>query len=181
MIQSRINDLEKERVTVQKEIAQVDTLIDQKETSEFMKERKSAYESLVRDRNKMSDLEFTITTNELELTELSEFQQFLADLVDKVGLAEKAHRAIGGIEFTQCPACLSDLAKTSDPHTCNVCGAPTDPDEDRSRYNQIRLDLEMQMRESRQLFDDRNFRSSTTSALLLGNHFWLRGIRGLVR
>jgi predicted nucleic acid-binding Zn-ribbon protein len=155
VIQSHIKGLENERVSLTEEIKQVDDLIDQNETSDFLKERKSAYDNLVRERRKISELEFAINTNELELAELWEFLQYLVDLVEKVGLAEKTQQAVGGIEFTQCPACLSDLTPAPDPHTCIVCGAPTNPDEDRSRYNQIRLDLEIQMRESRQLVDEK--------------------------
>ena len=36
-----------------------------------------------------------------------------------------------------------------------MCGQETDPEKDKSRYNQIRLDLEIQLRESNQLFAER--------------------------
>jgi hypothetical protein len=39
---------------------------------------------------------------------------------------------------------------------CYVCRAPTDSEKERSKYHQIRLDLEIQARESRQLSDQKN-------------------------
>ncbi|WP_133064257.1 hypothetical protein [Sandarakinorhabdus cyanobacteriorum] len=72
-------------------------------------------------------------------------------MIEKVGLAEKSRDAVGGIEFTQCPACLSKLSPAQAEHTCHVCKSEIDPDQHRSRYNVIRLDFEIQRREAYQL------------------------------
>lgn len=72
-------------------------------------------------------------------------------MIEKVGLAEKSSDAVGGIEFTQCPACLSELSPPQADHTCHVCKSEIDPEQHRSRYNAIRLDFEIQRREAYQL------------------------------
>ena len=156
VIQAHVKGLEEERLRVTEEIEQVDNFVNQGEVSEFLKQRHKTYNKLMRDKKKISQLEILINRNELELSELSEFLQYLCDLLEKVDLTEKAYRAIGGIEFTHCPACLSDLPAETDPHRCNVCGLATNPDEDEARYNQIRTDLEFQTRESKQLVDEKS-------------------------
>ncbi len=166
VIQAHIKGLEDERVRVAGEIENVDDLVNQGEVSDFLKQRHAAHNRLNRDKKKISELEFLVNRNELELSELAEFLNYLGDLLEKVGLAERAYRAIGGIEFTHCPACLADLPAATDPHTCNVCGSPTDPDEDKARYNQIRLDLEIQTRESKQLVDEKTVSLNRSKAEL---------------
>lgn len=166
VIHSRVKELEEERARVTREIEKVDNLVNQGEVTDFLKQRQTSYNKLIRDKKKISDLEFLINRNELELSELEEFLQYLGDLLQKVGLAEKTFRAIGGIEFTHCPACLTDLPVTSDAHKCNVCGAPTNPDEDKARYNQVRLDLEIQTRESKQLVEEKSVSQNRSKAEL---------------
>ncbi|MCA9129808.1 MAG: AAA family ATPase [Planctomycetales bacterium] len=156
IIHSTITKLLTEKETISIEIESVDTLVDQNQTRHFLKQRQAAHEVLVKEKRKMVALEASINTLELELAELGEFIQFLDEAVKKVGLAERAQLAVGSIEFTQCPACLSELKSSDDPHKCNVCGSPTDPSSDKSKYNQIRLDLEIQMRESKQLVAEKD-------------------------
>lgn len=157
VIEEYMKVLEEERVLVKEDIEKVDDLIDQREVSKLLGQRQRAYNKLNHSKKKISELEFEIKRSELELSELEEFLQYLGDLIEKVGLAEKAYRAIGSIEFTHCPACLSDLsAVATDPHICNVCGSSTNPSEEKARYNQIRLDLEYQTRESKQLVNEKS-------------------------
>ncbi len=172
-ITTRQKELEAEIEKISADIQNVDTLVDPNQTVDFLKERRSAHASLQRKKKKIADVEALINKYELELAELEDFLSFLTDLVQKVGLAEKTQSAIGGIEFTQCPACLADLKSTSDPHTCHVCGAPTDPEAEKSKYNQIRLDLEIQMRESHQLVEEKSIalRKSTISLRQLNRDY----------
>lgn len=77
--------------------------------------------------------------------------EFLSDLIEKLPAAEASSRLIGNLEFTHCPSCLTPLASTGEPDECVVCGSKRDPERERSKYLQIKLDLDIQMRESRQL------------------------------
>lgn len=156
VIQTRVKNLEEERLRVTAEIERVDDFVNRGAVTEFLKQRQTAHNNLVRDKRKIGELEESVTRNELELSELADFLKYLSELLEKVGVAEKAYRAIGSIEFVHCPACLSELSAAKEEHTCNVCGAPTSPDDDKARYNQVRLDLEIQTRETKQLVDERN-------------------------
>jgi hypothetical protein len=166
VIDSTIANLTVERATIFADIGNVDALVDDSETRGFLKERQSAHSVLSKEKKKISDLESSTSTVELELTELNEFLQFLDEAVNKVALAEKAQLAIGSIDFSQCPACLTELQSKDDPHSCNVCGSPIDPLADKSKYNQIRLDLEIQIRESKQLVSEKNISLSKSEQTL---------------
>ena len=72
---------------------------------------------------------------------------------ERVGFAEATFDAIGSIEFTHCPACGDELDLDTPKVCCIVCKSPIDLDKEGARYNQIRLDLEIQARESRQLIE----------------------------
>jgi hypothetical protein len=57
---------------------------------------------------------------------------------------------LGTIEFQYCPACLKPLSPVEGKH-CVVCSEPIDEDKAKSRYLEIKVDNELQIRESRQL------------------------------
>lgn len=154
-IHAQCKQLKNEQDKTREEIELVDKLVDSSQSKEFLKNRRSAHEQLSKQKRKITELEQTIEKHELELSELGEYREFIQEHIEKVGLAEQTYQAIGGIEFSRCPACLSHLEPVSDRHICNVCGQETDPEKDKSRYNQIRLDLEIQLRESNQLFAER--------------------------
>jgi len=157
-IHSQCRQLDEETAVAYREIENVDSLVDQGDTKDFLKDRQSAQQSLVKEKKSIASLEESIVKHELELGELTEYQAFLEEHIEQVKVAESTFQAIGGIEFTRCPACLSHLKPVSDPHVCNVCGQYTDPEEDKSKYNQVRLDLEIQLRESKQLFAEHEAR-----------------------
>ena len=71
--------------------------------------------------------------------------------MEKLSFAEATLTSVGAIEFTHCPACGIELDAEVGKQHCVVCRSPLDMDRERGRYNQIRLDMEIQARESRQL------------------------------
>ena len=76
---------------------------------------------------------------------------FLGELMEKLAFAEATCNAIGSIQFTRCPACGEQLDLDTPKYHSVVCKSPLDLEKEKSRYNQIRLDLEIQTRESGQL------------------------------
>ena len=82
--------------------------------------------------------------------------------MEKVSYAEATFDAIGSIEFTHCPACGEALDSGESAVHCIVCKSPIDSEKKASRYNQIRLDLEIQTRESGQLIRQKEGEIGTT-------------------
>lgn len=154
-VDARVQGLEKEYARLSDEIANVDELIDGQQIRSYIEERKTASSAVRKLRGKIVDLEQQIHTNDLEVADLTSFIAHLEELSSKLPKAQKSSEIIGSIEFTHCPACLAQLNSASDPDNCVLCGNETDPEQERSRYLQIKLDLDIQIRESRQLLDEK--------------------------
>ena len=155
IIQSRIDNLDSERVGIQKEIEELDQLVDQGDVKEYLKERRLAQEKLIAERESLQALEMGEKNIQFELREISEFVNYLDELKKKLSFAEIAHQTIGSIEFTHCPACGVEITDHTAPGHCVVCKSPLDQERESARFNQIRLDLEIQTRESGQLTDQK--------------------------
>ena len=150
-VRLQIAELGQQREQALDRIARVDELIDTSEAKTFVAQSRTARDAIEKQSRKIDSLERVLAKSEYELEDLAKYIEFLDDMITKVGLAEKSSDAVGGIEFSQCPACLSELSPPQADHTCHVCKSEIDPEQHRSRYNVIRLDFEIQRREAYQL------------------------------
>ena len=123
------------------------------EVKQYLVERRTAQGSLIKQRSELNTLELKAKDLEFELREIQEFIEFLEQLKQKLKYAEATFSTVGSIEFTHCPACEEELSPGTTKNHCIVCKAPLDPEKEKAQYNQIRLDLEIQTRESGQLLD----------------------------
>jgi len=155
LIHQAISKLEGEKSKIQSEIDQVDSLVESGQINEYLGSRKLAQRELSKQRGQLQSLESELSTLEFELREIQEFLAFLSELTEKLSLAEITYDAVGTIDFTHCPACGEQLNTGTPTDQCVVCKSPRNPEQEKSRYNQIRLDLEIQTRESRQLIDQK--------------------------
>jgi hypothetical protein len=154
-VDERLIALTNEYKSITSEIEHADSLVDQGQVDEFLKSRIEAANDVRRIRDQLTTSEGRKHVIELELSDLAKFVQYLEDLADKVGRTETSSEIVGAIEFTHCPACLSALTDGRHAEHCILCGAEIDPEQQRSRYLQIKLDLDIQLRESRQLLDEK--------------------------
>lgn len=154
-IDKRVADLDAEYTRVAAEIADADNLVDEGQSREFLKERAKAVEALRKHREKIAEAEQALQVNNLESGDLTSFLEHLEELSAKLPKAETTSEIVGNIEFTHCPACLTPLSSEKGAGHCVLCGAETDPEAERSRYLQIKMDIDIQIRESRQLLHDK--------------------------
>ena len=155
LIEAAVGKLHVEAEEIQEEIKRVEEVVEPGEVKEYLRERREAQASLSKQRASLQKLEGVQENLEFELREIREFLDFLAELMEKVSVAEATFDAIGSIEFTHCPACGETLDTEGSGLHCIVCKTPLDEEREEARYNQIRLDLEIQTRESRQLVRDK--------------------------
>jgi hypothetical protein len=155
VIDTRILDLTVEYKRLIDEIANVGSLVDDGQVLEFVRARTKAVDELRKLRSQIGAEEQRSQVNQLEINDLQGFLEYLEELSRKVPLAQASSDIIGNIDFTHCPACLAALSDDKGPGHCIVCGAPTNPEQERSRYLQIKTDLDIQIRESRQLLEDK--------------------------
>ena len=151
LIESEVQKLRNEAIQLGAEIDRVDELVESREVKAYLGERKASQAVLIKERERLAKLESAEKNLKFELREIGEFVNFLNEMKEKVEFAEASFNAVGSIEFTHCPACGKELNAENSKHHCVVCKSPIDLDEERARYNQIRLDVEIQARETRQL------------------------------
>jgi DNA repair exonuclease SbcCD ATPase subunit len=154
-IDARIAELSAEYKRLVDEIAKVDDLIDDGQVQEFVTARAKAVDELRKLRTQITTDEQRGQVNQLEINDLQRFLEYLEELSQKLPRAQASSDIIGNIEFTYCPACLTVLAGDKGVGHCVICGAKTDPEQERSRYLQIKTDLDIQVRESRQLLEEK--------------------------
>jgi hypothetical protein len=153
-IASAISDLTIERKALEQEIQFVDDHIVSGETKQYLSERSLAQKKIAKEREKLFSLDETMSDLKLEIKDIFDFRVYLKDLFSKLNLSEASLRAFGSIDFVHCPGCGQALEHHT-PELCSVCRRKTNPEEELSRYNQIRLDLEIQIRESKQLLEQK--------------------------
>ena len=154
-IDSDVEALRREADRLREEIDQVEELVESDEAKTYLAERQSLQADLINERNEIAVLESTEKNLQFELREIEQFVAFIGELEEKIGFAEATSDVVGSIEFTHCPACGEELQTSKGNSHCILCKSPIDADRDKSRYNQIRLDLEIQARESRQLIEQK--------------------------
>ena len=150
-ISLEISRLKKETEELEKQIETVDEAVTNQQSDEFNSNRRKALVDLKKRRAQTSKLTLTIESSELEYLEISRFLEHLRESLVLLHSAEKTSEQFGEIQFVHCPACLKEIVDSRDPTKCSVCGEPWDEEHIASRYNQIRLDIELQIKESEQL------------------------------
>ena len=156
LIRSNVKSLQTRKSDMLMQIGQVDDYVKETTIKEFLDQRKALSDSLSKRRNRVSELEVRLSTADIEAKELRQYVDYLQEVLQKLGFAEATSQSIGSIEFSHCPACLTKVDPDVPIGICNVCGSDCNIESDRSKYNQIRLDIEIQMRESYQLLEEKN-------------------------
>ncbi len=159
-VNGRIGELEQECARLKEEINNADELVDEGQVKEFIEGRKQATKEIKTTSTKLNEAEQTIQINELEIADLRSFLTYLEELSEKLPKALTSSEIVGKIEFTHCPACLALLSSRDDPDHCILCEAETQPEHERSRYLQIKMDIDIQIRESKQLLSEREGNSN---------------------
>ena len=154
-IDDQLTALSRESKDLKEEIERAEEYVSADDVNSFVKDRNQASDQLRRVRAEIADLERRNEVIDLEIADVTRFLEYLDDLVERLPKAEAASAIVGQIEFSHCPACLAPLRTGTDPEQCALCGATMDPQKERSRYLQVRLDIDIQIRESRQLLEDK--------------------------
>ena len=154
-IEEHLTALSKEYEKLKTEIDNAETLVDEQRVNKFSKERKAASDALRKRQAKITDYEQKRHIHDLETSDITRFVDYLEELAEKLPQAHASSEIIGSIEFTHCPACLAPISDNPVPDHCVLCGSETNPEQERSRYLQIKMDLDIQIRESRQLLEEK--------------------------
>ena len=149
----RIAALEQESATLVAEIEALDDDEPGDADKAFQERRSAALKDIRRTRTLLRQAEELGERLELEITDLDAFVDYLEETMAKANAADSLAGALGNIDFAYCPACLAPVDEGVASTHCVLCAKPVDPERESARYLEIKLDLSLQLRESRQLLD----------------------------
>lgn len=149
----RIAALEQEAATLVAEIEALDDDEPGDADKAFEEGRAAALKDIRRTRTILRQTEELGERLELEISDLDAFVDYLEETMAKASAADSLAGALGNIDFAYCPACLAPVDEGGDSTRCVLCAKPVDPERESARYLEIKLDLSLQLRESRQLLD----------------------------
>jgi predicted nucleic acid-binding Zn-ribbon protein len=132
------------------EISNVDDHVGTEQSKKFTAERRVMQAKLRTLASDVGAIEQRIADLEDENLEIQQFVEHLSDQLAALNSADELSEKLGTIEFQYCPACLKPLDAVESKR-CIVCHAPIDEDKVRSKYFEIKIDNELQIRESQQL------------------------------
>ncbi len=95
---------------------------------------------------------------EYEMRDAETFIDHLRLTLEDFDDASATYNSLGLVSFEFCPCCFSELSSDVSPDECHLCGSEKTRAYDSSKTLAVRLDLEMQIRESRSLQTDREER-----------------------
>lgn len=116
-------------------------------------------------RRNVSRLESEIETLEYEIADAEEFIRHLKQSISDFDDAALTFAALGHLAFEFCPSCFAPVEPKEIGH-CQLCNAKRSDGEEDSRTLAVRLDLEMQLKESEALQTDRETDLSAKRAAL---------------
>jgi hypothetical protein len=153
------------KAALERQVESVDEMGVASQDAKFMESRGLALKEISKANSSAKVLLAALETAELEISELEAFISYLTEVSKKLPRAERTAEIVGSMDFTHCPACLKPLKSPPDEAHCIVCGSEIDPEQEQSKYLQLRMDVELQLRESHQLLEDKSERRQKLMAL----------------
>ncbi|WP_409558719.1 hypothetical protein [Brucella pseudogrignonensis] len=149
-LDTRLGELSERKQKIETEIRNVDAAVGEDKTKQFVAERQTLRRQLQKTANELQTKEQGLTDLKDESVELEKFINYLEQQLAALNAAEDLSTKLGNIEFQYCPSCLKPLSDKHVQH-CIVCDEVIDEEKARSQYFELKVDNELQIRESRQL------------------------------
>jgi hypothetical protein len=136
------------------------------ETADNLKEvRKNALKTLHTKKAEVHRLTSELEVLVYEIDDADSFINHLRHALRDFEAAADTFAALGHLEFEFCPACFSKV-KEKTPGHCQLCNEPDASDESGSRTLAVKLDLQMQLRESIAIQQERQDEKRSKSSRL---------------
>ncbi|WP_028967922.1 AAA family ATPase [Sphingomonas phyllosphaerae] len=157
-------DLERTRL-----LAAIDALSDDDDHDDASQALKAARAEALKafrtSRRRVVDLTDAIETLGYEIADADAFLEHLRESLRDFDDAALTFSALGRLEFDYCPSCFAVVHEKAADH-CQLCDQPHVLGADDSRTLAVRLDLQMQLRESTGLQEERRAELATMTANL---------------
>lgn len=117
--------------------------------------RKELTRDLGKARRAVAELEDRVAVLEYEIEDSNNFISHLEATLSEFNDATTTFFALGQIRFEFCPACFTPTKVSQKQHECHLCGSEVTEREPESAAIAVRLDIEMQLKESNSLQAER--------------------------
>lgn len=165
-IQAAINQAQKTRDDNLRDLKQLVDATETDETSNSLKEvRKEAIKKLHAKRSEVQRLQSEIEVLGYEIDDGDAFINHLRHALHDFEAAADTFAALGHLEFEFCPACFSKVKDKASGH-CQLCAEPDAQADGGSRTLAVKLDLQMQLRESLTIQKERSDEKKAKSSRL---------------
>lgn len=152
---AKLSELNDEIVSIVEEIKNVDEFISDTASDDFINKRNGLRKSLTKYSIGIRALENSLETLDFETIDILDFQEHLKTSLEKLNQTATAADVLGMVDFVNCPSCLLPLDADVEKHKCKVCGKDKDIDDEKSHFLKIKQDLEIQLRETGQLIQQK--------------------------
>jgi hypothetical protein len=125
------------------------------EDNESERLRKGLARELTRTKRAVAELEDRIATLEYEIEDARLFIVHLEQTLTEFDDAAKTFFSLGRVRFEFCPACFTPTKDAAHEANCHLCGAELAVEKSDSTAIAVRLDIEMQLKESNALQTER--------------------------
>lgn len=166
-LEDRLADLARSRADILRDISEVDTHVGRELVEEFIADRKKMQVKLRSKAAELHESEKDDFDLKDDIQEIEDFLEHLQSQMETLRSTEDVAEALGTIEFQYCPACLKKLREAKSGH-CIVCDQVVDEWAQRSRYFEIKLDVELQVRETAQLLKSKRMQADELLLTLRG-------------
>ncbi|MBC6112775.1 AAA family ATPase [Pedobacter fastidiosus] len=129
--------------------------VEKKTNQETQKQLEVLRAALVTKKVQYAKVAETIEKVKLDILDSDDFINILKEKIDAVNLSINARGAFKDIAVSYCPVCLEKLGEPED-GSCHLCKQPRTADSSDSKVLRMKLELEMQLKESKSLLDYKN-------------------------
>ena len=154
-IVKNIEKLENQLGKINESLQNPQKLIENTKPSDTKKELDSLRINLKKDKNQYQAIRSKIEYLETDYLDSMEFIKVIEDKINDINKSIRTRQSFGKLTLEYCPSCLEKIVKTDDNH-CDLCKLELNDAVNLSRFTRMKLELEMQLKESRNLIKQRD-------------------------
>lgn len=153
-IESKIQKLQEQLDKISSTIANPEDHLKTAKPSVTKTELDNERHKLIQIKTKYQDLSEELKNTNFAYIDGKEFIKVIEDKINDIEISIETRKAFGALELKSCPACFERLEKIND-HHCSLCKQLIPDEVNLTRFSRMKLELEMQLKESKILLVDR--------------------------
>lgn len=169
-----VNKLEREIEKTRRQLDKDQEEIEKVRTRAFMSVRRNTVPRIEHLQHQLSSLKSQVSTITSDIADyeldIVDSKQFIAVMEKKLVALEESvvtRRALGELPLEYCPQCLNPLEIKSSGSHCGLCKQPLAEDEDRTHGMRLKQEIELQVKESKKLLEEKAHTLAELSGQLL--------------